>query len=317
MRKRDASALLPPLSETRHSRESLLEALREHADLPAVEIAVATLYLKEIEFDILATLERACAAELDLPSERLLFRGLHILGGRRFPSGFQRLIAFLRGAGWRVDDLLGDAVTQTLARILAGMFDGDSEALCALIADADVDPFVRNAAMGTLAFLVFDKRVSNVVAREFLARYDAERLAPADDAIAWHAWMSAVALLGLGDFSQRVHAAFEDGRISPEFADESHFEKLLADAIERPDDVTRFEDENLGYIEDVLVSLEGFVHGDDADDDGSAEQDLSAGWLPAGDRIPAHNPWRHVGRNDPCPCGSGKKFKKCCLSTTP
>ena len=22
-----------------------------------------------------------------------------------------------------------------------------------------------------------------------------------------------------------------------------------------------------------------------------------------------------VGRNDPCPCGSGKKFKKCCLLT--
>ena len=22
-----------------------------------------------------------------------------------------------------------------------------------------------------------------------------------------------------------------------------------------------------------------------------------------------------AGRNDPCPCGSGKKFKKCCLST--
>jgi hypothetical protein len=21
-----------------------------------------------------------------------------------------------------------------------------------------------------------------------------------------------------------------------------------------------------------------------------------------------------IGRNDPCPCGSGKKFKKCCLS---
>lgn len=32
-----------------------------------------------------------------------------------------------------------------------------------------------------------------------------------------------------------------------------------------------------------------------------------------------HGPSRHqrrkmrVGRNDPCPCGSGKKFKKCCL----
>ncbi|MCB9338662.1 MAG: SEC-C domain-containing protein [Lewinellaceae bacterium] len=21
-----------------------------------------------------------------------------------------------------------------------------------------------------------------------------------------------------------------------------------------------------------------------------------------------------VGRNDPCPCGSGKKYKKCCMN---
>jgi hypothetical protein len=27
---------------------------------------------------------------------------------------------------------------------------------------------------------------------------------------------------------------------------------------------------------------------------------------------PFVNPKPHVGRNDPCPCGSGKKFKKCC-----
>jgi uncharacterized protein YecA (UPF0149 family) len=28
---------------------------------------------------------------------------------------------------------------------------------------------------------------------------------------------------------------------------------------------------------------------------------------------PAVNPFKAVGRNDPCPCGSGRKFKKCCL----
>ncbi|WP_428484137.1 SEC-C metal-binding domain-containing protein [Rhodopila sp.] len=28
---------------------------------------------------------------------------------------------------------------------------------------------------------------------------------------------------------------------------------------------------------------------------------------------PVRNPYRGVGRNDPCPCGSGKKFKNCCL----
>ena len=33
--------------------------------------------------------------------------------------------------------------------------------------------------------------------------------------------------------------------------------------------------------------------------------------LPPGARR-ATDPGRKVGRNDPCPCGSGKKYKKCC-----
>ncbi|MBN2579118.1 MAG: SEC-C domain-containing protein [Pirellulales bacterium] len=27
---------------------------------------------------------------------------------------------------------------------------------------------------------------------------------------------------------------------------------------------------------------------------------------------PRKHHMRRVGRNDPCPCGSGKKFKRCC-----
>lgn len=27
----------------------------------------------------------------------------------------------------------------------------------------------------------------------------------------------------------------------------------------------------------------------------------------------SRRPYPKVGRNEPCPCGSGKKFKKCCL----
>ncbi len=29
--------------------------------------------------------------------------------------------------------------------------------------------------------------------------------------------------------------------------------------------------------------------------------------------IPPPAPHPKIGRNDPCPCGSGKKYKKCCL----
>ena len=30
---------------------------------------------------------------------------------------------------------------------------------------------------------------------------------------------------------------------------------------------------------------------------------------------PARRDSKKVGRNDPCPCGSGKKYKKCCLNS--
>ena len=32
--------------------------------------------------------------------------------------------------------------------------------------------------------------------------------------------------------------------------------------------------------------------------------------------LPGHTLVRriHIGRNDPCPCDSGKKFKKCCIN---
>jgi len=33
------------------------------------------------------------------------------------------------------------------------------------------------------------------------------------------------------------------------------------------------------------------------------------------DRLEALYPKGRPGRNDPCPCGSGRKFKRCCLNT--
>ena len=31
-------------------------------------------------------------------------------------------------------------------------------------------------------------------------------------------------------------------------------------------------------------------------------------------RKPAVREYKKIGRNDPCPCGSGKKFKNCCMN---
>jgi hypothetical protein len=308
---------IPSLEQTPYSRESLVDGLRNASALPAAEIAVATLYADAIEADVVAVLLRAQHEDLDVPSGRLLFRGIHILGGRRLAAAYRPLVAFLSGPQDRVETLLGDAVTENLSQILAGLFDGDEQPLRELVADASVDPFVREAALRALAFLAFDSRIDRATFEAFLRHFGEDKLAAADDDVMWHAWMTAVAVLGLTKLEPRVRKAFADGRIPPHWCDEDDFVALLNAAIERPNDHARLEGESMGYIDDVIEALEKFATGDDdfgdtGDDFGADSDELEDLRERLATTLPTQNPYRHVGRNDPCPCGSGKKFKKCC-----
>jgi uncharacterized protein YecA (UPF0149 family) len=76
----------------------------------------------------------------------------------------------------------------------------------------------------------------------------------------------------------------------------------LTDAEGAPDDAERLKRAGMGYLEDVGAALERW--GDYNLDDDEGVESIE----------PAINPFRHVGRNDSCPCGSGKKAKKCCLA---
>jgi uncharacterized protein len=109
-----------------------------------------------------------------------------------------------------------------------------------------------------------------------------------------------------------VDNAFREDRMPEGWTDRPRFDEDLAEAERAPEDIDRFTQNNLGYIEDVLVSLDWTRGTEDVFDENGEE----APWTDfAYPNEPFRNPWRNVGRNDPCPCGSGKKFKKCCLAT--
>jgi uncharacterized protein len=46
-----------------------------------------------------------------------------------------------------------------------------------------------------------------------------------------------------------------------------------------------------------------------------AEQERLLARKPSPRGTPASTRPGRIGRNDPCPCGSGKKFKHCCMRT--
>ena len=315
---------IPPDSPLVAPIEPYIEELATSRELPSFAIALCTLRYPDSGPFLRAALERAAdGALIDREDERLFFRALFIIGGRRDPLGFEPLLRLLRRPQDEVEYLLGDANPGHLPRIAAGMFNGDTEALFEAITDQRLDEYARYSLLGAATFLTWEGRIDRERMIAFLRRFDAERLAP-DEEVIWHGWLQAVALLGLRELEPAVMAAWDRGSIPPKVLERHEFIEDLERAERAPEDIQRFKDAYLGYIDDVVVALEDWILGDHfVDDDDVPDMDvLDDLGTPTGERLslnlpgqPVVNPWRHVGRNDPCPCGSGKKAKRCCLAT--
>lgn len=322
----DAGDMLEAMRRNTGPIEAHIEALGQDDEIPSLAIAVCTARADEAAPYLIALLERAAeGAVLTAAEETRFFCAIHILGAARVELACAPLLRFLRGPADGVTILLGDANTETLSKIVAGVFDGDAEALFDAIADLGADEFVRHSLLGAATFLTWEGRIDRARMESFLIHFFEANIAPAGD-FAWAGWQQAIALLGLRDLAPRVREAI-DGRLPEDYATFEHFEAMLDAAEQAPDDIGRFHRESLGYIEDPVETLSRFGWDEDADeddldllaDDGDFE-DLEGfeDFVSASPEYgtpdePVENPFRHVGRNDPCPCGSGKKFKRCCL----
>jgi hypothetical protein len=287
--------------------ENHLHAVATERKLPGFAIGQCAARFEEAGPALRDVLTRAADGEaLSADDKNLLFRGVYLLGSARDQLACQPLLRLLRHPQDELDEFFGSAKTEGMPRILAGVFDGDAEALFSLIADRRVDEYLRHSALAAATFLTWDGRIERDRMRRFLEQFYKERLAE-DEEYVWIGWLEAIGLLGLRDMTPLVDAAWNEGRISSE-TERSYFDDDLRDAEERPNDIERLKEQNMGYIDDVLEALEWFPDPADEDDPPIWPQ---TGW---GFTEPVVNPMRNVGRNDPCPCGSGKKFKKCCLA---
>jgi hypothetical protein len=309
--------------------EPFIKELASSSELPSFAVAFCTLRYEDAGPFLRAALERAATDTLtDRQDERLSFRAMFIIGGRRDPLGFEPLLRLLRRSQDEVEYFMGDANPEHLPRIVAGMFNGDTDALFDTVMDLRLEDLTRDALLGAATFLTWEGRIDRERMTAFLRRFETDRLAPDED-LAWSGWAQAVALLGVRELAPAVLAAYERGLIESEILERHEFMESLQRAERAPKDIQPFKDAGLGYIDDVVVALEHWILGDhfvddhltSDDDDISDEDILEDLGMPRDPRlplnlagVPASNPWRHIGRNDPCSCGSGKKAKRCCLA---
>ena len=168
---------------------------------------------------------------------------------------FKPLLQLLAQDRDSLDRLLGDAVTETLPRLLISVFDGDAGDLIAALENQALDGYVRWALFDLLARATFEGGIPRESTHAFLARFERDNLAVIGDA-AWEGWQDAVRSLGFDDLAPRVRVSWSDGRNPQAEADRQCWEEELAAALSNPSDETRFIDDRLHALGDPAEALD-------------------------------------------------------------
>lgn len=237
-----------------------------------------------------------------------LFFIFHLLGEWREKSAYWPLAVFLRLPRDVLETILGDCITETTHRVMAAVFDGDPEPLYGIIRDSEADEFVRAKMCQTIAMLTRRGELPRETTAAFL--HDCfSQLEPKGDCYVWSGWVDAVAWLGLTELKPLVKEAFQRRSIDPGWLTFRNFEDDLQYAVDHPEAEPLHADGDLTLFGDTVAEMSGW-----ACFQPKVPSNAKPKWgLPAFG-TPHREPLRNVGRNDPCPCGSGKKFKKCCLT---
>lgn len=274
----------------------------------------------ELAPGILARLEHALSEPDAWTGEGKPFVGflLYLAAEFRLKEAHPLIARLLRLGEDRTHHMLSDISTESAPVILAETYGDDPEPILGLINDAAAGPFDRGAGLRALAILVH----RGVYPRERLL----DRMVRLGESL--DETNEQDPLLGnqIVDVALRLHAVeirefvlglYERGVaeimfIEPEYVDE-HLRAGPALAEETRDLERR--------ITSAWESVKSWAFFDQEDESSmnTSSEELDPGVISelAEDTFvdPEQRPYRappKIGRNDPCPCGSGKKYKKCC-----
>jgi len=265
-------------------------------------------------------LQAAATEPLSRHNHVALCRSLYVLGQARDRRTCQPLLRLLRRPPQQLSRFL-KSMFPDLAGIIVSVFDWNTEALFSLIEDRSVATMARSYLLSAAAFLTFDGRIARERMTRCLAAFDVDSLGDDEfEQFLVRTWICAIAMLGLRDLLPRVERKL-DGTHSRELQKfrkgsdgaEGMLQEILTNAEQNPYDDEIFYELGSGYVDELIDLLskhrEPFLCTNPM-----LEELEEKPQRPGKSGVRASNPMRNVGRNDPCPCGSGLKAKKCCLA---
>jgi hypothetical protein len=296
----------------------IIDELTHSPGLPKAALQAASAHRAAMVPIFLRDLDSYLARQPGEPEKRRpLFFMFHLLGEWREKAAFRPFARLLRRPVEELDAILGDAITATTHRVMAAVFDGDPQPLYEIILDRNAEEFVRSRMCEALAMLVLREGAESASVARFL-RDAYMQLLPQAQSFVWCGWQSAIAMLGLSELTSLVRRAFDRGFIDRNCMSFGHFQDDLVRAIEQPGEPRHPDDREYTFFGDTVEELSRWDCFSDEylatqqEDAEEAENEFADAVFYGTE--PYRNPFRGVGRNEPCPCGSGKKFKNCCLA---
>jgi Protein of unknown function (DUF1186)/SEC-C motif len=282
---------------------------------PIEAITVADLHRDELIEPLLRALERGVANPQGSSSgQAMLFSfACFLLAKWREPRAYPLFIRWFSLPGEGAFDIGGSTVTEAGKRLLASVCGRDLEPLKQVVLNPEANEYCRAEAIETLGLLAAWEEVPYREVVEYflwLAREGLER----ESTHVWNGLAAVCVDIEAFEVFPALRQAYVDGLIDPDFMREDELDEIEQGP--HGGNLARYRAVP-PRIDDVVEETKWLCFQTLATEDEVAVKPLPVTEDPAtkGRVISAGGQYRaspKVGRNDPCPCGSGKKYKHCC-----
>lgn len=242
---------------------------------------------------------------------------MYLLALFRETRAYPLLVRIFSRSGEFPFDLAGDVVTQDLGRILASVSGGDLSGMAALIENAQANEYVRSVALdGMVSLVATGQRSRDEIMAYFCQLFLKLERKPGAH---WDGLANVCADLGPEEAIKELRHAYEDGLVDTDSIAWEDVEDALKMGMEAAMRRARWREplisnlaRNMGWMQCFQKSGEDYQMEEDFEDE--FEEDLPEPPSNEYAIAPIRRTAPKIGRNEPCPCGSGKKFKKCCAA---
>jgi hypothetical protein len=225
---------------------------------------------------------------------------MFLLAQFREKRAYPLVVKIFSHPGETSEKIAGDFVTEHLARVLASLSNGDTTLIKQLIENRKAYEYVRAAALQALLILVINGQISREELIDYFKSLVREKL-ERKPSIIWIDIALFSSYLCAEELYEDIKLACQKGLIENSFFSMEDFDEYLAKGWEKSLEELKSE-QDYRFIEDTVECMRGYGCFEP-----ERETDFNTLYLP--EPQPER---RKIGRNEPCPCGSGKKYKKCC-----